>query len=170
MIDWIVPAVPFFKAAHIIGLVVWVGGLIALPLMLTRHDPAISAGDYRMIRRASHLTYTMCVTPAAVIAVIAGTWLIFMRGVYTPWLFAKLAFVALMVLAHAWIGHVVVKIGEEPGEHTPPAPWLPISAVLVPALAILFLVLAKPVLDWIIFPQWLTETQGGQLLFDVPSR
>jgi putative membrane protein len=170
VIDWILPAVPIFKAVHIVGLVIWLGGLIALPLMLTRHDPAISVEDYRMIRKASHLTYTMCVTPAAVIAVIAGTWLIFMREVYTPWLFAKLAFVALLVLAHAWIGHVVVKIGEEPGEHRPPAPYLPVASVFVPALAILFLVLAKPALGWIIFPEWLTETRGGQLLFDVPSR
>lgn len=170
MIDWILPAVPIFKAVHVVGLVIWIGGLIALPLMLTRHDPAISVEDYRMIRKASHLTYTMCVTPAAVIAVIAGTWLIFMREVFTPWLFAKLAFVALLVLAHAWIGQAVVKIGEEPGEHTPPAAWLPIASVFVPVLAILFLVLAKPTLGWIIFPDWLTETRGGQLLFDVPSR
>lgn len=170
MIDWITPAIPLFKAAHIIGLVIWVGGLIALPLMLTRHDPEIPVDEYRMIRKASHLTYTMCVTPAAVVAVIAGTWLIFMREVFTPWLFAKLAFVALLVLAHAWIGHVVVKIGEEPGEHRPPHPSLPIAAVLLSALAILTLVLAKPTLGWILFPDWLTETRGGQLLFDVPSR
>lgn len=170
MIDWIVPAVPLFKAVHIIGLVIWVGGLITLPLMLTRHDPEVSVEDYRMIRKASHLTYTMCVTPAAVVAVIAGTWLVFMREVFTPWLFAKLAFVALLVLAHVWIGHVVAKIGEEPGEHRPPHPSLPITAVIVSALAILALVLAKPALGWIIFPEWLTETQGGQLLFDVPSR
>lgn len=169
MIDWIVPAVPLFKAAHIVGLVIWVGGLITLPLMLTRHDPAISVEDYRMIRKASHITYTMGVTPAAVIAVIAGTWLIFMREVFTPWLFAKLAFVALLVLAHAWIGHIVVRIGEEPGQHTPPPAWLPITAVLLSSLAILFLVLAKPAFGWIIFPDWLTETQGGQLLFDVPN-
>jgi putative membrane protein len=170
VIDWILPAVPLFKAAHIVGLIIWIGGLLALPLMLTRHDPAIGVEDYRMIRRASHLTYTMCVTPAAVMAVIAGTWLIFMREVFTPWLFAKLAFVALLVLAHAWIGHVVVKIGEEPGEHRPPTSWLPIMAVFVPVLAILFLVLAKPALDWIQFPEWLGEPRGGQLLFDVPSR
>lgn len=170
MIDWIVPAVPLFKAVHIIGLVIWVGGLIPLPMMLTRHDPAVSVEDYRMIRKASHFTYTMCVTPAAVIAVIAGTWLVFMREAFTPWLFAKLAFVALLVLAHVWIGHVVAKVGEEPDEHRPPHPALPIAAVLLLSLAILTLVLAKPTLDWIIFPQWLTETQGGQLLFDVPSR
>lgn len=170
MIDWIVPAVPLFKALHTIALIVWIGGLIALPLMLTRHDPTISVEDYRIIRHSSHLTYTLCVTPAAVIAVIAGTWLIFMREVFTPWLFAKLAIVAMLVMVHGWIGHTVAMIGEEPSTHTPPAPWVPVAAVLGLTLAILFVVLAKPALGWIVFPDWLSEPQGGQLLFDIPSR
>lgn len=169
MIDWIVSTVPIFKAIHIVGLTIWCGGLLALPLMLSRHDPAIPVEDYRMIRRASHLTYTMCVTPAAVIAVIAGTWLIFLREMFTPWLYAKLAVVALLVLAHGWIGHVVVRIGEKPTEHTPPSPVLPIAAVIIPTVAILVLALAKPPLAGINFPQWLIEPRGGQLLFDVPS-
>jgi len=168
--DWILPAVPIFKAVHIIGLLVWVGGLTVLPLMLTRHDPAISAEDYRMIRRATHLTYTMCATPAAVTAVIAGTWLIFLREVFTPWMYAKLFFVALLVLAHAWIGHVVVSIGETPTEHRPPPAYLPVASVLLAVLVILFLVLAKPALGWVTFPGWLTEPHDGQLPFDVPRR
>ncbi|WP_396594373.1 CopD family protein [Brevundimonas sp. R86498] len=170
MIDWLVPAVPLFKAAHIIGLVIWVGGLLVLPLMLTRHSPDISRDDYRTIRTASHITYTLFVTPAAVIAVIAGTWLIFLREVYVPWMFAKLAFVAALVMAHAWIGHVVARVGEEPSEHTPPAAYVPIALVIVPVLMILTLVLAKPVLGWIAFPDWLTEPRSGQFFFDTPRR
>lgn len=169
MIDWIVPAVPLFKAAHIMGLLIWCGGLLALPLILTRHSPDVSIEAYRSIRTASHLVYTMLVTPAAVIAVIAGTWLIFMREVYVPWMFAKLVFVAVLVMAHGWIGHVVARIGEEPSEHTPPAPFIPVAMVLLPVLVILGLVLAKPVLDWVQFPDWLMEPRGGQLLFDTPS-
>jgi uncharacterized membrane protein len=170
MSDWIVAAVPLFKALHIAGLAVWCAGLLALPLMLTRHDPEGSAADYRLIRRASHLTYTMCVTPVAVIAVIAGTWLIFLREVFTVWLYAKLAFVVLLVIAHAWIGHIIVKVGEEPETHAPPPPYLPIATVLFAVIAILFLVLAKPALDWFTFPEWLLEPRGGQLPFEVPSR
>lgn len=170
MIDWLASAVPLFKAAHIVALVIWCGGLLALPLMLTRHDPNISIEDYRVVRNASHLTYTMCVTPAAVIAVIAGTWLIFLREVYVPWLFAKLAFVAMLVMAHGWIGHTLARIGEDPDEHTPPRPYIPIALVLLPMLMILTLVLAKPTLAWVVLPDWLTEPRSGQLLFDTPSR
>lgn len=170
MIDWIVPAVPLFKAVHIIGIVIWCGGLLALPMMLARHNATITVEDYRTVRHASHIAYTMCVTPAAVIAVVAGTWLIFMREAFTPWLYAKLAFVALLVIAHGWIGHAVAKIGEEPGQYTPPAAVFPIVAVMLPVLMILVFVLAKPTLEWIVFPEWLTSPRKAQLLFDVPSR
>ena len=170
LVSALIAATPLFKAVHIAALLIWSGGLIALPLMLSRHDPAVSLADYRIIRRSTHIVYTICVTPAAVIAVIAGTWLIFLREAFVPWLYAKLAFVALLVVAHAWVGHIIETMAEEPGEHTPPTPWLPIVAVLGPVVVILFLVLGKPALGWISFPAWITEPRGGQLLFDVPSR
>lgn len=170
MVEWLVPAVPIFKVVHIAALILWCGGLLALPVMFARHDPAMMLDEYRLIRRAMHITYTLCVTPAAVIAVIAGVWLIFLRETFVPWLFAKLAFVALLVAAHVWIGHIVTEVGEEPDDHRPPPPLLPISAVLIPVFVILTLVLAKPVLDWIEFPEWMLEARGGQLPFDVPSR
>jgi protoporphyrinogen IX oxidase len=170
MIDWIQPAVPVFKAVHIIGLVIWCGGLLALPIMLGRHHPAISLADYHIIRRATHLTYTLCVTPAAVTAVIAGAWLLFMREAFVPWMFAKLAAVALLVMAHGWVGHIVARIGEEPADHKPPPAIIPVFAVMAPILMILVLVLAKPALGWIAFPAWLTKPQNGQFFFDVPRR
>jgi uncharacterized membrane protein len=170
MMAFLVSLVPLFKVVHIAALTLWCGGLIALPLMLARHDPAVSAADYTVIRRATHLTYTLCVTPAAVLAVIAGTWLIFLREAFAPWLYAKLAFVALLVVAHALIGRILVQVAEKPGEHTPPEPYLPIAMALVPILAILFLVLAKPAFTGITFPHWLTEPRGGQLFFAMPSR
>lgn len=170
MIEWISPAIPLFKAAHIVGLIVWVGGLLILPLMLARHDPAVSTEDYRVIRQGSHLTYTMVVTPAAVTAVIAGTWLIFMREVFTPWMFAKLAFVAVLVSAHVWIGHLVVKVGEEPETHRSPSPLFPLVAVAIPALVVFALVLAKPDLSGLSFPDWASRPLGGHLPVDVPNR
>jgi len=168
--EWIAAAVPFLKALHIITLFVWCGGLVALPLMLSRHHPANSHADYRRIRRATHLTYTVVVTPSALVAVIAGTWLVFFREALVPWLYVKLLFVALLVSAHAWIGHIIVTMAETKRQHYPPAAYVPITAVLVPMLAILVLVLGKPDFSGIAFPEWLTEPRDGQLPFDVPRR
>lgn len=170
MLEWLLSAIPIVKMLHIAALCVWCGGLIALPLMLARHDPAMAQDDYRVIRHATHLTYTLLVTPAAVIAVIAGTWLIFLREAFVPWLFAKLAVVVLLLVLHAWIGHGIVHVAEEPGRHRPPNPYLPISGVLACASAILLLVLGKPDLGGIVFPDWLMEPRGGQLPFEVPRR
>lgn len=168
--DWVLAAVPYFKALHIVALVLWCAGLLAMPLMLSEHDPADSTADYTRIRKATHLTYTMAVTPAAVIAVIAGTWLIFLREVFVPWLYLKLFFVMLLVLAHAWIGHILVAAAERSEAHRPPSALLPVAAVLIPVAAILFLVLGKPELGRIELPGWMTEPRGNQLPFEVPSR
>ncbi len=170
MIDWLIGTVPLFKAVHIAMLAIWAAGLAALPLMLTRHDPVIGQSDYDRIRRYTHMTYTLCVTPAAVIAVITGTWLIFLREVFVPWMFLKLAFVALMLAFHGWVGHTIVTVAETAGHHQPPSPALALLLLMVPVIAILFLVLAKPDLGWIAFPDWLTEPRGGQFPFDVPRR
>ena len=162
--------VPYLKALHIAGLVIWCAGLLALPTMLARHDPAIGLADYQRIRRASHYTYTFVVTPAAVIAVIAGTWLILIREVYEPWLYLKLLFVALLVGMHGWIGHSVVAVAEDARSfRLPPAVGISLALTVI-ILAILALVLGKPEFDPLEGPGWLTEPLGRQLPFDVPRR
>ena len=163
-------AIPYLKALHIAGLVIWCGGLFALPAMLAWHDRAIGQADYRRIRRATHYAYTLAVTPAAVITVIAGTWLVLIREVFVPWLYLKLVLVALLVAIHAWVGHSIVAVAETAGSHRPPPPWVPNLALVPTILAILFLVLGKPELPAVDGPDWLTEPRGRQLPFDVPSR
>lgn len=162
--------VPYFKAVHILALFIWCGGLFALPLMLGRHEQDNTIKEYVRIRRATHLTYTMVVTPAAVVAVVAGTWLIFFREVLVPWLYAKLLFVAILVCVHAWLGHILVSVAESEREKQPPPAIVPILAALVPMIVILLLVLGKPDLSGISFPSWLTEPRGGQFPFEVPRR
>ncbi|HBM60700.1 MAG TPA: hypothetical protein DD444_16090 [Citreicella sp.] len=162
--------VPHLKALHITGLLIWCGALFALPNMMARHDPAIGIADYQRIRRVSHYTYTFVATPAAVIAVIAGTWLILIREVYEPWLYLKLLFVAVLVAFHAWVGRTIVAVAESSGMHRPPAPGLPTGVLCGTILVILTLVLAKPELRGLGIPDWLAEPQGRQLPFDVPSR
>lgn len=170
MIELLIALVPLFKAAHIIALIIWCGGLITLPLMLAYHDPTDNAEDYRRIRHATHQTYIFCVTPAAVITVVVGTWLIFLRGVFEPWFYGKLLFVALLVFAHAWIGHIIVEVAETKGRTQIPEPFFTLIAILLPMSAILFLVLAKPDLSGIEFPEWLREARDHQLPFEIPKR
>lgn len=162
--------IPYLKALHIAGLLIWCAGLFALPTMIARHDPAIGLADYQRIRRASHYAYTLVVTPAAVISVIAGTWLILIREVYEPWLYLKLLFVALLVGFHGWVGHSIVAVAENAQSFRMPPPGLVALVLTLIILAILVLVLGKPEFGPLEGPDWLTEPLGRQLPFDVPRR
>ena len=169
MIGWLEPVIPHLKALHVIALAVWVGGLFGLPVMLARHDAAIGQADYSRIRLASHISYVWIITPAAVTAIVAGTWLIFLREVFVPWMFAKLVFVALLIGFHAWMGHHIVKLGETDGRHDPPEPGIPLLLLLVPVLVILMLVLWKRERGDITLPGGRTEPHGRQVpVSDVP--
>lgn len=168
--SWLTALIPHLKAVHVGMLLLWCGGLFALPLMLSRHDPAIGQADYSRIRRAAHYAYTYFVTPSAVLAIASGTALIFLREVFVTWMFAKLVFVALLVTFHVWVGYVLVAVAEREGSHQSPNPVVPLLLLLVPILAILSLVLAKPELGEIPVPGWLAEPRGNQLPFDVPRR
>lgn len=170
MIGWLEPIVPHLKALHVAMLALWTAGLFALPRMLSRHDPAVGQADYARIRRATHYGYAFVITPAAVLAIVSGTALIFLREVFDLWLFAKLVFVAGLVAFHAWVGHTIVAVAETDGLHTPPEPLVPTLLLGVPVVAILALVLAKPELGEIPMPGWLEEPRGLQLPFDVPRR
>jgi protoporphyrinogen IX oxidase len=170
MIPWLDGLVPHVKALHIAALTLWCAGLFALPVTLAKHDPAIGQEDYSRIRRATHYGYAWVVTPAALVAIAAGTLLIFLREVFVVWMFAKLVLVALLVAFHAWVGNTIVGVAESAGRRQTPGPLVPLLLLLVLVLAILILVLAKPELEGVPLPGWLMEPRGGQLPFDVPPR
>ena len=162
--------IALLKALHIGALVFWCAGLVGLPMMLAHHDPAMSQTDYARARRYTHFAYTMVITPAALLAVVSGTWLIFLREVYEPWLFAKLAIVVLLVTGHAWIGRVLTLIGESGGRRDPPATRWMLSALITPMLLILLLVLGKPAIEAEQLPDWLQRPQDSALPVAVPIR
>ena len=101
---------------------------------------------------------------------VAGTALIFAAEVFDLWLIAKLAFVSVMAMAHAWIGHLIEQSGQQRrGQGVDPArgyrmpyPGIALAAILPAIGAILWLVLAKPDLTWVVelMPQIVQEPRG----------
>jgi putative membrane protein len=162
--------VPHLKAAHMGFLALWTAGLFALPQMLARHDRDLLQSEFTQIRRATHYSYVWLVTPAAVLAITSGAALIFVREVYTVWLFAKLLLVAGLVAVHAWIGHTIITVGETEGRHEPPDALVPGLILVALILGILLLVLAKPELEELSLPAWLQSPLDRPLPFDVPNR
>lgn len=151
------------KFIHIAGLVCWCGALIALPLLMHGHGGARRQRQFAEYRLVTHIGYIAVATPAALTAIIAGTALIFVAQVYEPWLLAKLAFVAGLVLVHAWFGHMIQRSGEERRSHWPAAPVLGLALVLPLVAIVLTLVLAKPDLRGLqdLIPDQLLAPRGG---------
>lgn len=150
------------KSLHIAALILWCAGLLALPLMLAKHRRDEAQMTYARLRLLTHDSYTMIVTPAAVIAIAAGTALIYLRGVFEPWMFAKLVAVGLLVCLHAFVGHIVVLMSERRGDYTPPSSAPLIAGSVATMIVVLLLVLAKPVVPDIA-PAWLKAPQNRQL-------
>ena len=166
---WIEGLIPHVKALHVSFVAVWVAGLFALPRMLARHDRAIVQVEFAKVRRATHFGYVWVITPAAVLAIATGASLIFMRDVFTVWVFAKLVLVTGLVAMHAWVGHTIIAVAETEGEHEPPEPLVPTILILGLVIVVLFLVLAKPELGELPIPSWLLQPLGRQLPFDTPK-
>jgi protoporphyrinogen IX oxidase len=149
--------VPILKAAHIAALLIWCAGLLALPALLVQHARAGTQEEFGDLRAFVRTIYVRVLTPAAVLAVAAGTWLIFERAVFVGWMFLKLAVVGLLVGLHAFEGRLLLEFADP----RPPIGWrtgaaLTVAGLLV-MLAILGLVLGKPVLDETSLPRWLLE-------------
>lgn len=164
--------IAILKALHIGALVVWCASLLILPLLLGLHrtiraqtTPQAMQDSYTQFRRLTHLTYTAIATPCAVVAIAAGTVLIFVAQVFDVWLLAKLALVAGMVLGHAWLGHMVVQSYEKDVHWRMPWPILSLLLTVPCMLGVLWLVLTKPnLLGWISqLPLWTREPLGLEL-------
>jgi uncharacterized membrane protein len=154
------------KALHVATLIVWCAGLLALALLLTAHDPQHEQSIYARLRRLTHYSYTGLVTPAAVLAIAAGTALLFARGIFEPWMYAKLGVVGVLVALHAWLGLAVSKIGETAGRHKPPSARLALAIALPAMAAALLLVLAKPSLPPGLLPEVLDAPRYRSLPLD----
>lgn len=167
---WFEGLIPHVKALHLGFVAVWVAGLFALPRMLARHDRAIVQDEFTQIRRATHFGYVWVITPVAVLAISTGLILIFLRDVFSVWIFAKLVLVTGLVTVHAWVGHTIMAVAETEGEHEPPEPLVATIVIAVLLVGILFLVLAKPDLQDLPIPSWFLTPLGRHLPFDIPNR
>jgi protoporphyrinogen IX oxidase len=155
--------VTLVKAVHLVGIILWCAGLFALPVILAQHRLDDDQTRYARLRRLSHYSYTRLITPAAVIAVAAGTALIFLRGTFAPWFFAKMVGVGALVIVHTLIGNIVIEMGERSGDRPAPPPSPYLLAGLAAMVVILAFVLAKPAASIEMVPDWLTTPRNQPL-------
>ncbi|MDP1874676.1 CopD family protein [Phenylobacterium sp.] len=155
----------WLKFLHIAALLIWCAGLVYLPGLLLAHRNMTNREDFIRIRNASRFSYNAITSPAAFVAIGAGTALLLLApGVLQGWMFVKLALVGALVMAHVQYGFVLSalsELGSKPPRLRLLAVWI---LVFVAMTAILWLVLEKPFLGSSRLPAWLLEPGGLQSL------
>lgn len=163
--------IALFKAGHIASLAVWCAGLLVLPIILQiygRRSEISTQPGFSEFRLLLHAGYTRIVTPAAILTIILGTGLILLTQLRAEWLLVKLGVVCVMVLLHAWLGHLILKTAEGRGSYQMPSPVFVIPGSLFLIGIVLVLVLSKPDLSFLsrALPDFLREPQGRDLPSD----
>ncbi|MDX3904206.1 MAG: CopD family protein [Pigmentiphaga sp.] len=134
----------WLKALHFISLLVWCATLLYLPGLFLLHRHAQTRSQYHRARVMTRFTFAMLASPAAVIAIISGTGLVFARMVQGEWLIWKLLLVALMVCFHLYCGSQVVRLGHRIGLVSPARLTAQIAVPVMLMSAVFWLALAKP--------------------------
>lgn len=138
--------VAWLKLIHIAAISLWAFGLMALPPMLMRRNHVAGDAALHNLHRATRYYYLAFLSPAAALAVISGTALIFLAQVYAPWFAAKLAFVAVLCMMHGLAAGRILKVFGEEARYPRWLGLLSLFLLVGTVGAILFLVLGKPVL------------------------
>ncbi len=138
---------PWVEAFHIVAVISWFAGLFYLPRLYVYHSMAedqISRDRFVIMERK---LFWGIMTPAAVVTVALGLWLIsFAPGFYMSqgWMHAKLTLVVLLIAYHVSCWWFLVKLRE--GSNTRSHVffrWYNEMPVLL-LIAIVILVVVKP--------------------------
>lgn len=88
----------WLKTAHVTAMIVWIGGMLAVPLiaaLLDRHRASL------VVRRALKATFTRWVTPAMVLTLAVGVGLAQWGGWFSDlWLLTKLVIAIVLAGLH----------------------------------------------------------------------
>lgn len=139
---------PWLLLLHIIFLVGWCGSLLYLPALIHGSvNQAFPDGAGSMVGRQPRMprwVFTLVSTPAALLAIVAGTGVFLANAIVEFWLLAKLALVSVLVVGHILMGVLITRA--EQGKHRLLTRWCLVSAIALSALmvSIIWIVLSKP--------------------------
>lgn len=134
------------KMIHIAAIVLWSAGMLYMPGLFARHPGvADQQQSFKRLRQQTRLVYVGLMSPAAVIAVISGTVLVFLAASLGGWLVLKLIAVALMVLMHTYLGRLMGLLYEAPNLRRPGAHLILLLPIGTAIVTVIGLVSWKPV-------------------------
>lgn len=145
---------------HIAALLMWCAVLIHLPVLLAVAPKTRAAflEPTATLPTIERFMFTHFATPFALLAIFAGTLVFLLNGTTQPWLIAKLTAVVGLVICHALLGLMIIRMeaidwtkGDKEVSQRTGLPrslrygnYCLITAICSLILVILWLVLAKP--------------------------
>ena len=140
----------WIKALHVVFMVTWFAGLFYLPRLFVYHAAADDAIGIERFKTMERKLFYGIMTPGAMLTVIFGIWLMFLRGSdwvsSTTWLHLKLGVVLILVAYHVYLGIVVGRFKNNTNSHSHVFyRWLNEFPVVVLILAVV-LAVVKPLI------------------------
>jgi putative membrane protein len=99
----VIAVIPALLVGHVLGLVLWVGGLLVTSMALTRHTQETAAEVRQALARLERIYLRGLADPGALLTILAGASLISTNPHYylhAPWLHMKLTFVLFLIALH----------------------------------------------------------------------
>lgn len=130
-------------SVHIAFIALWAASLLYFPCLFLEQSQADDQRQERLMLLQRWI-YANVMTPSALIAVVAGAWLIVERGFSGGWFPVKLALVLVMAGFHGYCGKLMMDLKRQGFGHRPlfyaVLPVVPAAAIV----AVTLLVTAKP--------------------------
>lgn len=131
------------KFLHLAFVSVWFAGLLALPWVFGEHARQAPGGGMTEQRRLERTIYFGIMTPAAVLGVLFGAWLLF-YGFAGGWLPVKLTLIVIAVVLHLYYGTVMLTFLQRRNAHGRGYFRLLAQLPLLLLMAIVYLAAVKP--------------------------
>lgn len=136
------------KSFHLIAVVAWFAGLFYLPRLFVYHAAAQDRPSIERFKIMERRLLRGIMTPAAIVAVALGLWLIGLQGldwlVSARWLHVKLGLVAILITYHGYLGYLTLLFARDANPHSETFyRWLNEFPVLI-LIAVVILAEVKP--------------------------
>ncbi|UVW29272.1 CopD family protein [Massilia sp. H6] len=129
---------------HIAFLLLWSATLLYFPQLLVHQASAKDDEERQRFLKVQHTLYAFVMTPAGLLTIIFGIWLLFLQGFSGGWLPVKLSLVLFMVFFHVYCGNLMEELKVQGPVHSI---WFYRLLLLAPVLlitAVVTLVVQKP--------------------------
>lgn len=139
----------WFLLLHILALITWCASLLYLPVLISGiHTEQIQIVEPRhKYGSVARFVFTHIATPAALVAIISGTVVFLFNRTIEVWLIAKLTLVTGLVISHAFAGLLLLHTQDRSTKPIRQWCWLLSGVVCVLIVAIIWVVLAKPMAE-----------------------